>query len=67
MTKLPLITDADKIEAALLKARGYIRSVEAFIEYPREYKTVQEMIADQLDGGEIKAIDDALLELGVVV
>lgn len=64
---LPLITDADTIITALRKARIYIRSVETWHENTGPYKSVFEMLDDWTEGGEIEAIEAALLELGVMV
>lgn len=60
--------DTEKIETALRKARKYIRTVESLrrqsfvsrTEFERNLRLFAE-------GNEIKAIEDALLELGVIV
>lgn len=59
-----------KIETALRKARKYIRTVESWRTIEPNRRTVMafdSIVKDFTEGGEVEAIERALLELGVVV
>lgn len=58
--------DTKKIENALRKARIYIRTVEIW-KKGHDAFSLDKTLTDFTEGDEIKAIEDALLELGVVV
>ena len=59
--------DIEKIETALRKSRKYIRTVEALKYDCNMSISTLELIAEWTEGDEIKSIEDALLELGVIV
>lgn len=63
--------DTKKLENALRKARIYIRTVEAWKVAGDRAEPLQKelsgIIRDFTAGNEIKAIEDALAELGVIV
>jgi len=60
----------EKIEIALRKSRKYIRTVEAWIMsgHPTDLqKELAGILRDFTEGDEIKSIEDALLELGIII
>jgi len=59
--------DTEKIEIALRKARKYIRTVEALRDNCNMSGSMIELMDEYAEGDEIKSIEDALLELGVIV
>ena len=54
-----------KVVDALRKARKYIRTVESWSKTDRSY--FDRIIDSCTDGDEIKAIEDALAEMGIIV
>ena len=60
--------NTEKLITALRKARKYIRTVEAIRsgDFYSEY-SLEEILGDFAESGEIKAIEDALAELGIIV
>lgn len=59
--------DTEKLITALRKARVYIRSVEAWRNEFQSKYDLEQLLECWTEGDEIKAIEDALGELGVWV